>query len=196
MRNESSVDLQDVETAAQFVAAMRRLKALAGFGYRQLEDRARRAGLVLPHSTLSAALARTALPRPDLVEAFVRACGGDDATVERWLRVRSGIAVRAITAPRPDPGDTDAVDAAPAAEPAADAAPATEPAADVVADADSTAEADAATDADDGIPDRADRRDAAATPELDAQATPAWRAGRFPPGWRSVRVGAAAVAVV
>jgi len=183
MRNESSVDLQDVETAAQFVAAMRQLKALAGFGYRQLEDRARRAGLVLPHSTLSAVLARDALPRPDLVEAFVRACGCDDAGVQRWLRVRSRIAVRAITAPRPHPAD--AADPGPATEPTADARPATEPAADVEP---------AATDH--GIRDRPDPRDAAATPERDAPATPVRRTGRFLRGWRSVRVGASAVAVV
>jgi hypothetical protein len=211
MRNESSVDLQDVETAAQFVAAMRQLKALAGFGYRQLEDRARRAGLVLPHSTLSAVLARNALPRPDLVEAFVRACGGDDAGVERWLRVRSRIAVRAITAPHPYPAD--AADPGPATEPTADARPATEPAADVepadvepAADCgpaadiepatDSTPTAGAAAATDHGIRDRPDPRDAAATPERDAPATPVRPTGRFLRGWRPVRVGASAVAVV
>jgi hypothetical protein len=77
---------------AEFVAAMRVLKAAAHLGFRTLEKRAQAAGDVLPRSTLVAVLSRDRLPREELVAAFVRACGLGEDAVERWLAVRRQVA--------------------------------------------------------------------------------------------------------
>ncbi|GAA1295833.1 hypothetical protein [Saccharothrix xinjiangensis] len=85
-------DPAPARTPAEFVEALRRLKRWTGRGYRQLEKRANAAGHALPRSTLTVALSRDALPREDLVEAFVRACGCDDGETARWLAARRRIA--------------------------------------------------------------------------------------------------------
>ncbi|MFI7120386.1 RICIN domain-containing protein [Amycolatopsis sp. NPDC049868] len=85
-------DPREAVDAAQFVAAMRTLRARTDSSYRVIERRAAKAGTSLPSSTISGALARDTLPRADLLAAFVRACGGDDATVERWLAARADLA--------------------------------------------------------------------------------------------------------
>ena len=77
---------------AEFVAAMRALKAASRFGFRTLEQRAEAAGDVLPKSTLIAVLGRETLPREEVVAAFVRACGLGEEAVDRWLTVRRGLA--------------------------------------------------------------------------------------------------------
>jgi hypothetical protein len=82
--------LADSPTA--FVGLMRQLKEWSGLGFKQLEQRAERAGTPLPHSTLSATLGRSSLPRADLLDAFVRACGCDDDTVAAWLDSRDRLA--------------------------------------------------------------------------------------------------------
>jgi hypothetical protein len=81
------------QSAADFVAAMRRLKAWSGLSYRQLAKRAAAVGDYLPHSTTAAALGRDTLPREDVVAAFVRACGCDAETVDAWLGLRRRVAV-------------------------------------------------------------------------------------------------------
>ncbi|MFE0026006.1 RICIN domain-containing protein [Amycolatopsis sp. NPDC059021] len=89
----------DPRTAADvpgFLAGMRQVRALTGLSFRALERRAAKAGDALPSSTISAALSRDKLPRADLVAAFVRACGGDDQTVEDWLAARAALVVEAI----------------------------------------------------------------------------------------------------
>ena len=88
-------------TSAEFVTRMRQLKTWSGLGFKQLEQRAARAGYQLPHSTLSASLSRAALPRPELLEAFVRACGVDAATTARWLDVCTAIAIKEAGGPGP-----------------------------------------------------------------------------------------------
>ncbi|WP_027942928.1 RICIN domain-containing protein [Amycolatopsis taiwanensis] len=100
-------DWPDPATAndpAEFVAAMRRLRAHTDLSYRELTRRAARTGGVLPSSTISGALSRDALPRADLLATFIRACGGDEATVQRWLAARSRLAAGAI------PDDTEPYD--------------------------------------------------------------------------------------
>jgi hypothetical protein len=79
-------------TAGEFVEALRRLKRWTGMGYRQLTKRATTAGQVLPRSTLTVALNRGTLPREDLVAAFVRTCGCDEAEVAAWVNARRRIA--------------------------------------------------------------------------------------------------------
>jgi hypothetical protein len=119
-----AADLMQIGSVTEFVAEMRRLKNGSGLGYQQLEDRAQRIGLSLPHSTLATALTRDALPRHDLVEAFVRACGGDDDNVAWWLKLHAKLAsvdplsptVRQGAEPEsgPEPGPASAADAPPA----------------------------------------------------------------------------------
>jgi Concanavalin A-like lectin/glucanases superfamily len=77
-----------VQSAAGYMAAMRRLKAWSGLSYRQLAKRASALGDYLPHSTTAAVLGRDTLPREDVVAAFVRACGCEAETVDAWLAVR------------------------------------------------------------------------------------------------------------
>ncbi len=79
-------------TATEFVDALRRLKSWVGMGLRRLESRAASVGQVLPRSTVAAALKRDALPREDLLVAFVRTCGGDEREVDRWVSARRRIA--------------------------------------------------------------------------------------------------------
>jgi hypothetical protein len=90
--NLAEPDSQSARTGADFVAAMRRLKAWSDLSYRELGKRAAAAGDVLPHSTIAAALSRDRLPREDVVAAFVRACGCDVETVQTWLAVRRRLA--------------------------------------------------------------------------------------------------------
>ncbi|OMI39691.1 helix-turn-helix domain-containing protein, partial [Streptomyces sparsogenes] len=84
---------RDVTDSAQFVTVMRQLRQWANLSYRELERRATAAGDVLPRATLAGALNRQELPREDLVAAFVRACGGDEATVRAWIGARKRLAV-------------------------------------------------------------------------------------------------------
>ncbi|MEU8087254.1 helix-turn-helix domain-containing protein [Micromonospora sp. NPDC049101] len=100
-------------SAAEFVAQMRALRQWSGLTIRQVSKRARDAGDVLPHSTLNTALGRAHLPRETLVAAFVRACGGDQATVDHWVAARKVLAAATAGQPEPvtvaaDPGMADA----------------------------------------------------------------------------------------
>lgn len=79
--------------AAGFVALLRELKERSGLTYRQLEERAAAQGEALPRSTLAGVLSGGALPRPELLAAFVRACG-DGARVTMWLQACERIAGR------------------------------------------------------------------------------------------------------
>lgn len=71
---------------------MRAMKDRSGLTYRQLAVRAEGRGDVLPASTLAGTLSRGSLPRPEVVEAFVRACGGSPEDVERWLAAHRDLA--------------------------------------------------------------------------------------------------------
>ncbi|MFG2048558.1 helix-turn-helix domain-containing protein [Micromonospora sp. NPDC048935] len=106
MANEQSTaggapDPQAARSAAEFVAQMRALRQWSGLTIRQVTRKAQEAGDVLPHSTLNTALGRATLPREELVAAFVRACGGDQDTVNAWITVRKGLAAAAAGQPEP-----------------------------------------------------------------------------------------------
>ncbi|MFG1840923.1 helix-turn-helix domain-containing protein [Micromonospora sp. NPDC049175] len=94
-------DPQAAGSAAEFVAQMRALRQWSGLTIRQVTRKAQEAGDVLPHSTLNTALGRATLPREELVAAFVRACGGDQDTVDAWITVRKGLAAAAAGQPEP-----------------------------------------------------------------------------------------------
>lgn len=87
--------------AGELIASMRQLKQRSGLTYRQLEQRAAARGEVLARSTLADLLNGERLPRPEVLAAFVRACG-EEAAVEVWLRARHRLA-------RPGSGEVTAV---------------------------------------------------------------------------------------
>lgn len=95
---EGRPDPDKASTAAEFVAALRRLKNWSGVGFRRLEQRAAAMGESLPRSTVTAALARDSLPREDLVIALARTCGCDETEIRRWVMAR-----RRIAAAQPSP---------------------------------------------------------------------------------------------
>ncbi|WP_327292774.1 RICIN domain-containing protein [Streptomyces sp. NBC_01198] len=91
MEYQEELSPHSARDAAGFVESMQKLKERSGLTYRDLEERAARNGDVLARSTLADILKRTSLPRPDLLVAFVRACG-DEPRVGAWLEARSRIA--------------------------------------------------------------------------------------------------------
>ncbi|MGW5866709.1 helix-turn-helix domain-containing protein [Streptomyces sp. NPDC055239] len=105
MRNPGELSPSGARDAAGLVQLMRQLKERSGLTYRELEERAARSGDVLARSTLADILRRTSLPRPDVLAAFVRACG-DGQRVGAWLEARDRIAAYPDIAPVPatDPG--------------------------------------------------------------------------------------------
>ncbi|MFI9030063.1 helix-turn-helix domain-containing protein [Streptomyces sp. NPDC053560] len=74
------------------MTGLRRLRALSGLTFRELARRAEAEGRTLPASTLAAALGREKLPRAEVVEGLVRACGCPPDTVAAWLAARSRLA--------------------------------------------------------------------------------------------------------
>jgi hypothetical protein len=100
IRGESWLD--DVQDAAGLVEAMRQLKEGSGLTFRELEERAARNGDALARSTIADTLRRQTLPRPEMLAAFVRACG-DGQRVDAWLAARRAVAGRPGTAPAAGP---------------------------------------------------------------------------------------------
>ncbi len=94
--------------AAEFVALMQELKNRSGRSYRQLEERAERRGEVLARSTIADGLRRRALPRAEVLAAFVRACGAGEDEVAAWLAARERLA----SAPREPAGGAAAPESA------------------------------------------------------------------------------------
>ncbi|MBM7774682.1 hypothetical protein JOD54_004886 [Actinokineospora baliensis] len=92
----------DVSTAADFVDALRRLRAWSGLTYRDLEGKAAANGAVLPPSTTASTLGRSTLPRELFVESFVRACGLADDHAARWVEARRRLAGAAAVTEAPD----------------------------------------------------------------------------------------------
>ncbi|MGW0792786.1 RICIN domain-containing protein [Streptomyces sp. NPDC002911] len=91
-------EIQDLST---FMRGLRELKRRSGLSYRQLEERAAAAGDVLPRSSMSSVLSRDTPPRPDLLTAFVKACGESERVAE-WAEARERIAGAYGKEPLPD----------------------------------------------------------------------------------------------
>ncbi|MEV1108620.1 helix-turn-helix domain-containing protein [Micromonospora sp. NPDC049751] len=85
---------------AEFVDLLRQLKDRSRLTFRQLEQRAVAAGDVLARSTAADVLRRSTLPRPEVLAAFVRACGAADE-VDEWLRARDRLAAGAYASAEP-----------------------------------------------------------------------------------------------
>ncbi|WP_422739518.1 RICIN domain-containing protein [Micromonospora sp. WMMD729] len=93
---------------AEFIELLRHLKDRSRLTFRQLEQRAVAAGDVLARSTAADLLRRSTLPRPEVLAAFVRACGAGEQ-VDEWLRARHRLAAGeyAVAGPPVDaPSDT------------------------------------------------------------------------------------------
>ncbi|MDT0345174.1 RICIN domain-containing protein [Streptomyces litchfieldiae] len=103
MEGARDIRPEEAAGAAEFVALMQRLKDRSGLSYRQLEEAAESRGEVLARSTVADVLRRSALPRPELLAAFVRACGDGDR-VDAWLAARDAIAA---AGPAAEPGGGD-----------------------------------------------------------------------------------------
>ncbi|TLP66544.1 helix-turn-helix domain-containing protein [Microbispora triticiradicis] len=75
-------DPLSANTPAELVDQMRRYRIWAGD--LSLRELARRSNNAFTLKTLDMTLMRTRLPRLEVLQAFVRACGGSDDDVERW----------------------------------------------------------------------------------------------------------------
>ncbi|MFD9031857.1 RICIN domain-containing protein [Streptomyces sp. NPDC059567] len=81
------------------MAQLQALKDWSGLTYRDLSARAAALGDVLPRSTVANMLARSTVPREELLTSFVRACGVDPAALESWQTVRKELAARGVYEP-------------------------------------------------------------------------------------------------
>ncbi|MHC3455724.1 NB-ARC domain-containing protein [Streptomyces prasinus] len=84
-------DPDAVHSPRELVVLLRLLKSVSGLTYRQLESRARRAGLRLPRSTIASALTRDALPKEEFVTALAHICGAD---AEPWQEAYRRVTVQ------------------------------------------------------------------------------------------------------
>ncbi|MFF3554000.1 helix-turn-helix domain-containing protein [Streptomyces tsukubensis] len=115
MANQRERSPREARDTAELAALLKDLKERSGLTYRALEEAAARRGDVLPRSTLAAVLGGRGLPRPELLAAFVRACG-EGSRVDEWLEARARIAGRPpepadrqlapVEDLSPEPGDT------------------------------------------------------------------------------------------
>ncbi|WSQ08955.1 hypothetical protein OG604_14915 [Streptomyces sp. NBC_01231] len=91
MEDQGELSPYEARDAVVFIELMQQLKERSGQTFRELEERAARNGDVLARSTLADILRRKSLPRPEVLAAFVRACG-DGQRVGLWLDARDRIA--------------------------------------------------------------------------------------------------------
>ncbi|QDY79424.1 helix-turn-helix domain-containing protein [Streptomyces qinzhouensis] len=99
----TDVDPARAGTSEEYLLLLRQRREVAGLSYRQLERRARKDGGSLPPSTVATMLRRSTLPGPDLIVAYVRACGGGAAEVADWLAARARLAAAAVVPAEPEP---------------------------------------------------------------------------------------------
>ncbi|MFI8960750.1 helix-turn-helix domain-containing protein [Streptomyces sp. NPDC053493] len=110
---ERAPDPGEARDPAGFIARLQELKDRSGLTYRELTARAEAVGDVLPRSTVANMLARTTVPREELLAAFLRACGVGPAQAREWQTVRKELAVRGVYKPDgPDRGEADGADGA------------------------------------------------------------------------------------
>ncbi|MDY0810592.1 helix-turn-helix domain-containing protein [Kitasatospora purpeofusca] len=95
-----SPDPARAHNAAQFVAMLRELRERSGLTYRALEIRAAELGETLPRSTVAAILRHDQLPRPEVLRAFLLACGHQGPPAA-WLEARAR-----LVSGREETGDT------------------------------------------------------------------------------------------
>ncbi|MEU9699786.1 helix-turn-helix transcriptional regulator [Streptomyces sp. NPDC047981] len=91
-------DPREATDAPSFIALLQQLKDWSGLTYRELSARAEALGEVLPRSTVANMLARSTVPREELLATFARACGVAPGELETWQSVRKELAVRGVYA--------------------------------------------------------------------------------------------------
>ncbi|WP_194923588.1 protein kinase domain-containing protein [Catenulispora pinisilvae] len=102
-RRFADADPTNARNVVQFVGQMHKLKIGSGqLTLRDIERRARDAGQSLPTSTLCDALKGDRLPQWRVVEAFVIACGDEEA-LDRWHEAWTRLAMATVT-PHPETG--------------------------------------------------------------------------------------------
>lgn len=101
---EQAPDPREARNPAEYIARLQELKDWSGLTYRELSARAEAGGDVLPRSTVANMLARTTVPREELLACFVRACGVAPAQAETWETVRAELATRGRYAPPANAG--------------------------------------------------------------------------------------------
>ncbi|MFI8849692.1 helix-turn-helix domain-containing protein [Streptomyces sp. NPDC053499] len=116
MDSQEKTGLRHAQDVSEFLACLRALKEASGLTLRQLEERAAAAGDYLPRSTLSSMLSGRRLPRPELLAAFVRACGHERRLTD-WLRLRDQLAERDARADAAGSAVADSASVDPAAAP-------------------------------------------------------------------------------
>jgi hypothetical protein len=116
-RDDTAPRPDTATTAAEYVAALRELREWSALTYRQLAAKAEASGHVLPASTVAAALGRGTLPRADLVEALVFACGLDGDAAVHWLTIREDIAAGRVSRQGATPTPAEVPAAAPPSPP-------------------------------------------------------------------------------
>ncbi|HZM83539.1 MAG TPA: tetratricopeptide repeat protein [Candidatus Limnocylindrales bacterium] len=112
MNADSGTQPATASTADDFVALLRCIRDQSGLTYRAIAGRAQANGDVLPASTLATMLARSTLPKRDLVAAFLRACGLPADDCARWLTAWGRLAA-ARNGRRPANSSADAIRAVP-----------------------------------------------------------------------------------
>lgn len=100
---ETPPDPREARNPAEFIARLQDLKEWSGLTYRELAARAEALGDVLPRSTVANMLARTTVPREELLAAFVRACGVGPGEARKWETVREELALRGVYGPDEPP---------------------------------------------------------------------------------------------
>ncbi|MER7516306.1 helix-turn-helix domain-containing protein [Streptomyces sp. NPDC126499] len=185
---DTAPDPREARNPADFLACLQALKNRSGLTYRELAARADARGDVLPRSTVANMLARTTLPREELLAAFVRACGVGPGEAEEWEAVRKELATRGVYEPgaggagAAGPGAAGTVTAGPGADRIGVAGPVTAgPATDEPGAAGSGAPR--AGTADPGVARPAAAEPVADSPDRAAEAPPVWPgvAGAEPP---------------
>jgi len=115
--SKAALQPPSVSSEEEFVVALRRLRERSGLTFKEIEKRtSARDSLPLPASTLATALHRRNAPRPEVVAALVKVCGGDESVVAEWLAAREALVhplgpESAPAASEPPPQDPPAEDA-------------------------------------------------------------------------------------
>ncbi|MER8045758.1 hypothetical protein [Streptomyces sp. NPDC094032] len=91
---ERAPDPRAARNPAEFIARLQDLKDWSGLTYRELSARADSRGEVLPRSTVANMLARTTVPREELLATYLRACGLPPERATEWETVRAELAAR------------------------------------------------------------------------------------------------------
>lgn len=90
----------DARTPAAFLAVMRDLQRWSGLSVEELETRTAHAPVLLPGG-LAGMLGGDALPRRELVSAFISACGCVPEVQAEWIRAYERVATGNADPPRP-----------------------------------------------------------------------------------------------